>query len=114
MTKVKDASPDVLYLPDYYSTVNLIAAQAREKGVTAVMMGGDGWDSSDLDVTVVDGGYFTNHYSADDPRPVVQDFVKKYQEKYGSVPDALATLAYDAANILFQGMENAKSADRLK
>ncbi len=111
LTKVKDASPDVLYLPDYYSTVNLIAAQAREKGVTAVMMGGDGWDSSDLDVTVVDGGYFTNHYSADDPRPVVQDFVKKYQEKYGSVPDALATLAYDAANILFQGMENAKSAD---
>jgi branched-chain amino acid transport system substrate-binding protein len=111
LTKVKDASPDVLYLPDYYSTVNLIAAQAREKGVTAVMMGGDGWDSSDLDVTVVDGGYFTNHYSADDPRPVVQDFVKKYQEKYGSVPDALATLAYDAANILFQGMENAKSAE---
>jgi hypothetical protein len=30
--------------PIIYSTVNLIAAQAREKGVTAVMMGGDGWD----------------------------------------------------------------------
>jgi branched-chain amino acid transport system substrate-binding protein len=111
LTKVKDAAPDILYLPDYYSTVNLIAAQAREKGVTAVMMGGDGWDSPDLDTSVVEGGYHTNHYSADDPRPEVQDFVSKYQEKYGAVPDALATLAYDATNILLLAMEEAGSTD---
>ncbi len=111
LTKVKDAAPDILYLPDYYSTVNLIAAQAREKGVTAVMMGGDGWDSPDLDTEAVDGGYHTNHYSAEDPRPEVQDFVSKYQEKYGAVPDALATLAYDATNILLLAMEEAGSAD---
>ncbi len=111
LTKVKDANPDVLYLPDYYSTVNLIAAQAREKGITAVMMGGDGWDSPDLDLAVVEGGYYTNHYSPEDTRPVVQDFVKKYQDEYGAVPDALAALAYDAANILFMAMEDAGEAD---
>lgn len=111
VTKVKDANPDILYLPDYYSTVNLIAAQAREKGVTAVMMGGDGWDSPDLDTSVVEGGYHTNHYSADDPRPEVQDFVKQYEAKYGAVPDALATLAYDATNILLLAMEEADSTD---
>jgi branched-chain amino acid transport system substrate-binding protein len=114
LTKVKDANPDILYLPDYYSTVNLIAAQAREKGITAIMMGGDGWDSSDLDTAAVDGGYFTNHYSPQDTRPEVQDFVKKYQEKYGTVPDALAALAYDAAQILLQSMTNAKSVDPAK
>jgi len=111
LTKVKDANPDVLYLPDYYSTVNPIAAQAREKGITAVMMGGDGWDSPDLDTAATDGGYFTNHYSPEDTRPEVQTFVKNYQAKYGSVPDALAALAYDAAYILFQSMTNAKSTD---
>ena len=111
ITKVKDANPDILYLPDYYSTVNLIAAQAREKGVTAVMMGGDGWDSPDLDTSVVEGGYFTNHYSSEDPRPEVQEFVKQYEAKYGAVPDALATLAYDATNILFLAMEEAGSTD---
>jgi len=111
LTKVKDANPDILYLPDYYSTVNLIAAQAGEKGVTAVMMGGDGWDSPDLDTSVVEGGYHTNHYSADDPRPEVQDFVKQYEAKYGAVPDALATLAYDATNILFLAMEEAGTTD---
>jgi branched-chain amino acid transport system substrate-binding protein len=111
LTKVKDASPDVLYLPDYYSTVNLIAAQAREKGIESVMMGGDGWDSPDLDTEVVEGGYFTNHYSSDDPRPIVQDFVAAYEEKYGAAPDALAALAYDAANILMQAIEEAGSAE---
>ncbi len=111
LTKVKDASPDILYIPDYYSTVSLIAAQAREKGVTAVMMGGDGWDSSDLDRAAVDGGYFTNHYSAEDPRPEVQDFVKKYQEKYGTAPDAFATLGYDAATIMLMAIEKAGTDD---
>jgi branched-chain amino acid transport system substrate-binding protein len=113
LTKVKDASPDILYLPDYYSTVNLIAAQAREVGITATMMGGDGWDSSQLDRAAVDGGYFTNHYSDADPRPIVQEWVAKYQAKFGSKPDALATLAYDAANVLFQGIEKAGKDDPL-
>jgi branched-chain amino acid transport system substrate-binding protein len=111
LTKVKDANPDILYLPDYYSTVNLIAAQAKEKGITAALLGGDGWDSADLDRAAVDGGYFTNHFSDQDTRPIVQDFVKKYTDKYGAAPDALAALAYDAANILFKGMETAGKAD---
>jgi len=109
LTKVKDANPDVLYLPDYYSTVNLIAAQAKERGIEAALMGGDGWDSSDLDLSVVEGGYYTNHFSPDDTRAIVQDFVSKYDEAYGSTPDALAALAYDAANILFQSMVEADS-----
>jgi branched-chain amino acid transport system substrate-binding protein len=109
LTKVKDANPDVLYMPDYYSTVNLIAAQAQERGIEAALMGGDGWDSSDLDLSVVEGGYYTNHFSPDDTRAIVQDFVSKYNDEYGSTPDALAALAYDAANILFQSMVEAES-----
>ncbi len=114
LTKVKDANPDILYLPDYYSTVNVIAAQANQMGIKAVKMGGDGWDSPQLDKAATAGGFFTNHYAPEDPRPVVQEFVKKYQAKYGSVPDALAALAYDAANILFQAIQQAGTDDPVK
>ncbi|MGB9872137.1 MAG: ABC transporter substrate-binding protein [Anaerolineae bacterium] len=114
LTKVKDANPDVLYLPDYYSTVNVIAAQANQMGIKAVKLGGDGWDSPNLDRAAAAGGFFTNHYSSEDTRPVVQEFVKKYQAKYGSVPDALAALAYDAANILFQAIQQAGTDDPVK
>src|SRR5262249_40014157 len=48
----------------------------------------------------VEGYYFSNHYAADSDSPKVQDFVKKYREKYGEVPDAMAALGYDAAGIL--------------
>lgn len=114
LTKVKDANPDVLYLPDYYSTVNVIAAQANQMGIKAVKLGGDGWDSPKLDKAALAGGFHTNHYAPEDPRPVVQEFVKKYQAKYGSVPDALAALAYDAANILFQAIQQAGTDDPVK
>jgi branched-chain amino acid transport system substrate-binding protein len=114
LTKVKDANPDILYLPDYYSTVNVIAAQANQMGIKAVKLGGDGWDSPKLDQVATAGGFFTNHYSSEDTRPVVQDFVKRYQAKYGSVPDALAALAYDAANILFMAIQQAETDDPVK
>ncbi len=114
LTKVAAAKPDVLYLPDYYPIVNLVGAQAKQAGITAVMMGGDGWDSSDLDLKAADGGYYSNHYSKDDTRPIVQDWIKKYQAKYGSVPDALATLAYDATNLMLNAIKNAGADDPAK
>jgi branched-chain amino acid transport system substrate-binding protein len=114
LTKVKRDNPDVLYVPDYYNKVGLIAKQARQLGIKAIMMGGDGWDSPDMLKIAGDaivGGYFTNHYSPDDPRPEVQAWVKKYEAKYGSKPDALATLAYDATNLMLEAIRAAKTAN---
>ncbi len=112
LAKVADADPDVVYLPDYYNIVNLVLKQAKEKGITAPFVGGDGWDSSDLDNAAADGGYFTNHFSKDDTRPIVVDWLKNYGAKYnGAVPDALATLAYDAANLMFSAIDKAGTID---
>ena len=105
--KVAAASVDVMFLPDYYNKINLIAAQIKEKGIKATLLGGDGWDSPELQLDLFEGGYFSNHYSPADPRPVVQNFVAAYKAKYGAVPDALATLAYDAAKILLQSISEA-------
>ena len=117
LAKVAEAKPDVVYLPDYYNIVNLATKQAKEKGITAPFMGGDGWDSSDLDKASAAGGFYTNHYSAQDTRPIVAAFVKAYGEKYkddtglAKVPDALAALAYDATNLLLTAIENAGADD---
>jgi branched-chain amino acid transport system substrate-binding protein len=117
LAKVKTAAPDVVYLPDYYNIVNLATKQAKEKGIVVPFMGGDGWDSSDLDRQASDGGYYTNHFSPDDTRPEVVSFLKAYAAKYkddkgqGLVPDALAALAYDATNLLFQAIKDAGKDD---
>ncbi|HTP10418.1 MAG TPA: ABC transporter substrate-binding protein [Anaerolineae bacterium] len=113
LAKVAAAKPDMLYLPDYYPIVNLVGAQAKDKGITIPMMGGDGWDSGDLDVKAADNGYYTNHYDPSDPRQIVQDFVKAYSAKYKDdkgqpkVPDALAALAYDATDLMLAAIQKA-------
>ena len=120
LAKVAAAKPEVVYLPDYYNVVNLVTKQAKEKGIKAVFMGGDGWDSSDLDLKAADGGFFTNHYSPADTRPEVQNFVKAFGAKYKDdkgqpkVPDALAALAYDATNMLLQAIKEAGADDTAK
>lgn len=114
LTKVGSNSPDVLFLPDYYNKVSLIGRQAKEKGVKATLLGVDGWDSAELDTKAMEGGYFSNHYSAEDQRPEVQEWIKKYQAKFGKAPDALGTLAYDAANLLVEAIVKAGSDDPTK
>lgn len=62
----------------------------------------------------MEGSYFTNHYSADDPRPEVKKWVEDYKAKYGSTPDALATLCYDATRLLLNAIKTANSNDPAK
>ena len=114
LTKVKATKPDVLFLPDYYNKVGLIAKQAKESGLKATLIGPDGWDSPELVKVAgdaIEGGYFSNHYSPEDTRPEVVNWVKKYKEKFRQTPDALGTLAYDATNMLLEAIRKANSAD---
>ena len=59
----------------------------------------------------LNGSFFTNHYSPFDTDPKVQKFVNDYKSRYGSVPDALAATAYDAAKIMFDAIKRANSLD---
>lgn len=110
LTNVKKLKPDGIYVPGYYQSVAIIAEQARELGLTAPMMGGDGWDSDklfELGGKAVEGSYVSNHYSGDDPSPRVQDFIAKYKAKYNAPPDSLAALGYDAARVVIEALKRA-------
>ena len=114
LTKLLSTKPDVLYVSDYYNDVALIAKQARELGFKGPLVGGDGWDSPKLTEVggpALEGCFFTNHYAADDTRPIIQEFVKKYKEKYNASPDALACLAYDATYLMLDAVKRAGKAD---
>lgn len=113
LAAIRDANVDFIYVPGYYTEVVNIAGQARRLGLTIPLVGGDGWDSAELANAgdSLNNCYFTNHYSHEDQRPEVQSFVQKYQSTYGSVPDGLAALGYDAAMLLFDAMERSPSLD---
>lgn len=111
LSAIRETNPDFIYVPGYYTEVVNIARQARRLGITAPLIGGDGWDSSELKNAgdALNGCYFTNHYSHEDQRPEVQEFVQKYESAYGEVPDGLAALGYDAARLLFDALERSES-----
>lgn len=114
ITSIKGANPDVIFVPGYYGDVALFAKQARDKGITVPLLGGDGWDSPSLyqiGGAALNGCYFSNHYSPDDADPAVQKFVSDYKARYGTVPDALAATAYDAARIMFDAIKRANSLE---
>lgn len=117
LTQIKAVNPEAIYVPGYYTEVGTIARQARELGMTAPLLGGDGWDSPklwEIGGPALNGCYLSNHYSVDDPSPTVQKFVGDYKTRYKVAPDALAALGYDAAKILADAMTRAGSAEGAK
>lgn len=117
LTAIKADHPDVIFLPAYYTDAPLIIRQARQLGITVPFIGGDGWDSPEL-VAVggnsVEGCYFSNHFSNQSTDPKVASFVTAYRKKYGSDPDAISALGYDALYILADAMKRAESTDPAK
>ena len=108
---VREESPDVLYLPGYYGVINILVAQARQFGLLMPILGSDGWHAPGLDLEVTSGAYFITHYLAEEPRGVVRSWVQLYRARYLAPPDALATMSYDAANLLFSAIETAGTTD---
>lgn len=112
LTAIRASQPDVIFIPGYYTDVGNIALQARKLGIKAPMLGGDGWDSSKLGEIAgdaINGSFYSNHYSQQDPDPRVQEFIKKYKDRFGGTPDGLAALGYDAARIACEAIGKAGS-----
>lgn len=112
ITKTKAANPDVVYLPDYYNTVALIAKQLRAQGINTPIVGADGWDGLTENAgDEVLNGFYSNHYAADSTNPKVQNFVKAYQNKFGSIPVSFAALGYDSMYLVRDAINAAGSLD---
>lgn len=94
LTKIRDKNPQALFVPVYYDDAGLIIKQARELGMWMPILGADGFD----DPKVVEKAgskyatniFFSTHYSSQDTDKKVQDFRKRYQQKYKIEPNALS------------------------
>lgn len=114
LTSIAATQPDAILLAGYYNEAGLIASQARELGLTMPLLGGDGWDSPSLIEVAgpaIEGCFMSNHFSGEDPSPIIQNFIAKFRELYGHEPDALAALGYDSARILADALRRAGTTD---
>ena len=118
LTKIKASNPDLLYIPGYYEDVGKIIKQARELGMMIPVLGNDAWDSPKLvelgGAQALNNTYFTNFYSVEDKNPSSNAFVEAYQKEYGQMPDSMAAMGYDAANLLVDAIKRANSLEPAK
>ena len=115
LTKIKEAGPDVIFLPNYYSEVPLQIQQAHRLGITVPFLGSDSWGSAELVKlcgTDCEGYYFSTHYAADAATPVATKFIEGYKAKYNTTPDDVAALTYDSFGLAWEALKSAGKVDR--
>ena len=104
LAPIAAVSPDVLFLPNYAPDVNTAAAQARQMGIEATLLGWDGW-SHGLDAQAVKSGYYCTEFTILDPQ--VRAFLEDYDARFGSEADVFAALGYDAIQVLLDAIQEA-------
>lgn len=112
LTKIKAANPDVIFLPYFFKEVTLTAKQAKDLGITATLMGGDGWTSSELlnmGGAALENSYFVNHLDYNDPD--VADYKARYKARYGRDTELNGYLVHDAVLMLVDGLQRAGKVD---
>lgn len=115
LTKIKQAAPELIFLPNYYSEVPLQIQQAKRLGITVPFLGSDSWGSQELVKLCgqdCEGFYFSTHYAADNSSDTTRKFIASYKTKYGSTPDDVAALTYDSFGLLWQALKAAGKNDR--
>lgn len=114
LTAIRAVAPDAIFVPGYYTEAGSIAVQARDLGITAPFVGGDGWGSPlllEIGGKSVEGAYYGEHYFVREERPAVQQFVKKFRERFGTDPDAVNALSYDAMMMLADAIRRGNSVE---
>lgn len=113
LTQVKSLNPDAIAFCGTYTDGALIAKQSREMGITVPFVAGTGPNSPkfiEIAGPAAEGWVLLGVFVPTNPDPKVQEFVKKFKDKYGILPDHFAALAYDAAYVLYEAAK--KAADK--
>ena len=114
ISTIKQANPEVIYAPNYYSPVALFTKQTRELGLKAPVLSGDGAQADEL-IQIggkeVEGVAFTGHFNAKAvTTKLARDFIARFEKKYpNKEPNAFHALGADAYFVLLDAISRAKS-----
>jgi branched-chain amino acid transport system substrate-binding protein len=114
LSTIKPTAPDVIYAPNYYSPVALFTKQARELGVKAPVLAGDGAQADEL-IQIggkeVEGVAFTGHFHPQAATTdLAKDWMARFEKKYpGKQPNAFHALGADAYFVLLDAITRANS-----
>ena len=110
LTRIKEGNPDVIFAAGYYNEAASIVRQAKELGITSQILGEEGFDSPkflEIAGPAAEGVIIATNLDRDDPRPLVQNFLKNYRKAYNEDADMVGASSYDAFMILVNAIKKA-------
>src|SRR5512135_1610017 len=115
LTRIKEGNPDVIFAAGYYNEAASIVRQAKELGIKSQILGEEGFDSPkflEIAGPAAEGVIIATNLDRDDPRSVVQNFLKNYRQAYREDADMVGASSYDAFMILVNAIRKAGTAPK--
>ncbi|MEV6155254.1 ABC transporter substrate-binding protein [Nonomuraea sp. NPDC052129] len=114
LTAIRQKNPDVLFVGAEEVESGLIAKQARELGLKAVLAGGAPM-GTDVYVTTAgadnaEGSVISSPYLSNDASEASKTFSAAYQAAFGEAAELHGAKAYDGAKILIEALKQTKGA----
>jgi branched-chain amino acid transport system substrate-binding protein len=110
LTRIKEGNPNVIFAAGYYNEAASIVRQAKELGITSQILGEEGFDSPkflEIAGPAAEGVIIATNLDRDDPRPLVQNFLKNYRKVHNEDADMVGASSYDAFMILVNAIGKA-------
>jgi branched-chain amino acid transport system substrate-binding protein len=117
LTKIKGENPDAILYGGMDATGGPFAKQARQLGVRAKILGGDGVCSTDvmkLAGSAADNIVCSEAGMALEKMPGGAEFARKYEARFHQPLQVYAPFSYDAVYIIVDAMKRANSTDAAK
>ena len=109
LTKISKSGAEFLFTPQYYNEVALIVQQAHQLGFNKPIVGSDSWGSAEtVKLCGKDcyGSFFSTHYAAAGAKGATKEFIDRYNQKYGYIPDDVGALTWDALGIVQKAIQD--------
>lgn len=115
VSKIKADNPDVIYASGYFFTAGPLVAQLRAAGITAPVIGQEGYDSQsyiEIAGPASEGTIITTSLDRDSTAPATKDFIAAYETKTGHKVDMVAASAHTAVMVVAEAMKKAGTTDK--
>ena len=117
VASVKRDNPDAIYASGYFFTAGPLVSQLRAGGVTATVIGQEGYDTPnfiDIAKAAAEGVIITTSLDRDTKDPEMRAFIDGYEKKFNVAADMVAATTNTAVRVAADAIARAGAEDPQK
>jgi branched-chain amino acid transport system substrate-binding protein len=115
ISSLKADNPEAIYASGYFFTAGPLVSQLRAAGITAPVIGQEGYDSEkfiEIAGAAAEGVFVTTSLDRDSTSPVTKAYLADFRKTVGSGSDMVAAATYSATFVAIEAMKKAGTTNR--